>query len=803
MAQTGSLSGKVVDSNTKAALDFASIALVNSSDGQTAKVSQTNLEGNFNISDIALGAYRLKVSFVGYQPFSSDIITISAEALQVNLGQINLIQNKANVLKEVAIQGQRSAMQLGVDRKVFSVDQSLVSEGGSATDLLANVPTVSVDIDGNVNLRGSGSVRVLIDGKPSAIGGGDISTVLQSLPASSIETIELITNPSSKYDAEGQTGIINIVLKKNKKVGINGAVALSAGTQENYNANTSLSYRDGNVNLYGNYSFRYGTRIGGGFNNTSFINSGQTFNNSTGSRNNVGNNAKVGVDFYLNNKTTIGASANFNVRDSEDSEDISYIYQNYSLGKNGTSFRKSEEEGIDKGYDMTLDFSRKFKKTGHELIANFSFGESSEGEGSVLNQDFFDTQGFRKDTLDRRITDNTEKRSNYNIQVDYTLPLTTEQKFETGYRTTIGLGEDGQNSRRYNLQTSSFEQDFSLTNDFNSEDIVHALYANYQNQVSKDFGFQAGLRAEQAYLNTEYIGRDRTSLAETRSPGKLDYLRVYPSIFLTQKFKGENQLQLSYTRRVNRPRGWQVNPFLDVTDPNNQRKGNPNLKPEDIHSVEFSYMKYWKAITLTSTLFARQVNDVVQSYRTRLNGDTTLSQFINIAKTQASGLEIISRADIAKGFNVTANVNVFYNRFFGNEEYNLKSNDGYNWNTNLSSNFQLPYNLSGQINMHYMGPRITAQGRGKEMFGLDAALRLEMLKKKASLSFNMRDVFNTRKWGMITQTDQLVAEFQRRMQGRQATLTFSYRFGQSDLPQRNRRNDRDQQQAPQMEEPVF
>lgn len=802
--QNGSVSGKIVDLTTKKPIDFATIALMNTVTGEAVKSGQSNVEGVFRLIDIAPGTYKLNISFVGYQPFSKEEITVTAQKLNVNLGTLALAQSKENLLKEVTVQAQKNAMQLGVDRKVFNVEQSLVSEGGSATDLLANVPTVSVDIDGNVNLRGSSGVRVLIDGKPSAIGGGDMATVLQSLPASSIESIELITNPSAKYDPEGQTGIINIVLKKNKKVGINGAVAFSAGTQDNYNANTSLSYRDGNVNLYGNYSFRYGTRVGGGFNNTSFFNDGQTFNTSTGKRNNIGNNGKVGFDYYVNPKTTIGASANINFRDSEDSEDIAYVYQQYLNDQNnGTSLRKSDEEGRDKGYDLTLDFSRKFKKQGEELVANFSFGQSAEDEGSNFNQNFLYPNRTRTDSLDRRINNNTESRTNYNIQADYTLPFTEKQKFETGYRTTIRIGDDGQSSEKYNPITRNFQKDYSLTNDFSSEDIVHALYANYQNQITEGFGFQAGLRAEQANLNTEYIGINESDLSETSTKGNLDYFRVYPSLFLTQKFKGENQLQLSYTRRVNRPRGWQVNPFLDVTDPNNQRMGNPNLKPEDIHAVELSYMKFWKSITFTSTVFARQVNDVIENYRTVLNGDTTLSQFVNLSKRQAGGLELISRADITRDFNITANLNVFYNKFFGNAQYGLKPNDGYNWNANIMSSFKLLPALSGQINANYMAPRITAQGRGNEMFGMDAALRLDMMNKKASLSFNVRDIFDTRKWGMRTETDRFISEFERRMQGRQATLTFSYRFGQSDLQQRNKRNDRMEPQTPPMDEPQF
>lgn len=803
-SQNGSVNGRVVDLSTKKPVDFATVAIMSSDSGEAVKSGQTNSDGVFNLTNLPPGAYILKITFVGYQPFSKEGIVLSPQKMNVSLGSLALAQSKENLLKEVTVQAQKNTMQLGVDRKVFNVEQSLVSEGGSATDLLANVPTVSVDIDGNVNLRGSAGVRVLIDGKPSAIGGGDMATVLQSLPASSIESIELITNPSAKYDPEGQTGIINIVLKKNKKVGVNGAVAFSAGTQDNYNANTSLSYRDGKVNLYGNYSFRYGNRFGGGFNNSSFINDGQTFNNSDGKRNNVGNNGKAGFDYYLDAKATIGASANINFRNSDNIEDISYIYQNYiNTQNNGTSLRKSVEEGKSKGYDLSLDFSRKFKKPREELVANVSFGQGSDDEGSNFNQNFLYPNRIKKDSIDRRVNTNTGSRTSYNIQADYTLPITEQQKFETGYRTVISISDDGQTSEKYNPFTGSFQQDYSLTNDFSSEDIVHALYTNYQNQLTDGFGFQFGLRAEQAYLNTEYTGIDASNLKPTSAKGNLDYLRVYPSIFLTQKFKGENQLQLSYTRRVNRPRGWQVNPFLDVTDPNNQRMGNPNLKPEDIHAVELSYMKFWNSITFTSTLFARQVNDVVENYRTVLNGDTTLSQFINLSKRQAGGIELISRADITRDFNITANVNVLYNKFFGNVQYGLKPNDGYDWNANIMSSFKLLAPLSGQINANYRAPRITAQGRGSEMFGLDAALRLDMMKKKASLSFNLRDVFNTRKWGMRTETDSFISEFERRMQGRQATLTFSYRFGQSDLSQRNKRSDKMEPQTPSMDEPQF
>ncbi len=791
----GKVTGKVVDAATGKAVDFATVAIIERSTKKTTKAVQTDMNGSFTLNALPGGSYTLKISFVGYKPYSKDPVVIDAQQQTIALGTIQLSAGKSSMLNEVVVLGQKSTIQLGVDRKVFSVDQSIVSEGGSATDLLSNVPTVSVDLDGNVSLRGSGSVRVLIDGKPSAIGGGDIAAVLQSLPASSIENIELITNPSAKYDPEGQTGIINIVLKKNRKLGSNGSVSFSAGNRDNYNASTNLSYRSGQVNLYGNYSYRYSNRIGGGFNNTSFFSGGVINNNSDSRRHNVNNTAKLGLDYYINDKTTIGASGNLNFRTGKDREDIAYLYQNYSSSLDGTSRRYSTEKEKEHGYDASLDFSRKFKKQGEELTANFSFGERNEDEDENFNQDFFQFSGIQRDTIDRRITVNDGQGKNYNIQVDYTLPFNQQQKLETGYRTTIRKDNQSQVSDRYNYRTGLYNRDYNLTNDFDLEDIVHAFYASYQNQISKSFGVQVGLRAEQAYLNTEYRNLDTAVMQQVSTKGKLDYFRVYPSIFLTQKLKNENQIQLSYTRRVNRPRGWQVNPFRDISDPNNIRVGNPGLKPEDIHSFELSHMKYWKAFTLTSSMYFRRVNDIVEGIQQQVDSTTTLTQFANLSKNQAGGLEIIGRADISKGFNVTANANIFYNKIFGNEEFGIKSNSGYNWTGNLTANISLPYNLSTQFNVNYMGRRVTAQGRGKEMFGTDAALKMDVLNRKGSISFNVRDVFNSRKWGATTETAAFSRQFQRRMMGRMGTLTFSYRFGQTDQQQKkkNNRNNQDQQ----------
>ncbi len=792
----GMIKGRVTDAKTKTPIDFATVSLTDLKTNKPVKSAQTDLDGNFSLPNLTDGVYSLKISFVGYVSLVKDSLNISETNRSYNLGNLTMLAGKSSVLQEVTVTAQKNSLQLGIDKKVFSVDQSVVSQGGSASDLLTNIPSVQVDIDGNVSLRGTNNVRILIDGKPSAIA-GNITQVLQSLPASSIETVELITNPSSKYDAEGQSGIINIVLKKNKKLGLNGSLALSAGNRDNYNANTSLSYQNDKWNFFGNYSYRRGNRFGSGFNNTDYFTVNQLINNSSSSRrSDNGNTLKAGIEHSFSKQTSLGISANVNLRTDNGFEDLNYLYQNIP-NLNGRSNRISDRSGDDNGYDLSLDFTHRFKRKGEELVANATFGQAVEDESQTFNQSFFTPDGTLRDTLDRRINDNGEYRDNLNLQLDYTLPFSKTQKVEAGYRTSIRNEDSNQDSRRLNTDLGVFVDDYALSNDFILEDIVHAVYGNYQNQLTKNFGFQTGLRAEQAYLNTRYTGIDPVSFENTAADGRLDYFRLYPSIFLTQKLKSGQQLQLSYTRRVNRPRGWQVNPFRDVSDPNNIRIGNPNLRPEDIHSFEFNYARFFKKVTLTTSVYYRQVNDVVQGIRLQATDENaaTITQFFNLSKSKATGFEVISKVDFSSKFNTTGNVNVFYNTLEGNEQFNLRSSDGVNWSANLTSNLQLPKSIFAQVQANYNGPRVTSQGRSVEVFVMDVGLRKDLLKSKAaSLSLNVRDVFNTRKFGSSTETDFFNQDFQRRMLGRMANLTLSYRFGKQTFNSKRRQNEqRDEQ----------
>jgi len=339
---SGKLTGKVVDVQNNETVPYASAVVLDRKTKAIVKTGQTDINGNLIITNIPDGVFTVKISYVGYQTMVRDSISILKGRELINLGTIKMKAANGNVLSEVTITATKAPIQLGIDKKVFSVDQSLVSEGGSAGDLLQNVPSIQTDVDGNVSLRGSTGVRVLIDGKPSLIAGGNVAQVLASIPASSIETVEVITNPSSKYDAEGQSGIINIVLKKNTKLGLNGNVALTAGNRDNYNGNASVSFQNKKINIYGNYGYRYGNRPGEGFNNITYktpvgtdeITYASQITNSTSL--DKSHNAKAGLDYYLTDKDILSFSGGFNIRDNDRNDRLDI--NKYGAGQRAVEF---------------------------------------------------------------------------------------------------------------------------------------------------------------------------------------------------------------------------------------------------------------------------------------------------------------------------------------------------------------------------------------------------------------------------------------------------------------------------------
>lgn len=779
----GKITGKIVDAQTNEGIPYASAILLDKKTKAVIKIVQSDVEGSFLLGTLPNGIFTFKASYIGFQTMVRDSVSISDAIKEVDFGHIKMKLAKGNILSEVTITAAKASMQMGVDKKIFSVDQSLVSEGGSASDLLQNVPSVQTDIDGNVSLRGSSGVKVLIDGKPSLIAGGNMAQILQSIPASSIETVELITNPSAKYDAEGQSGIINIVLKRNKKLGFNGSVAFTAGNRDNYNTTTSLSFQNKKINLYGNYSYRYGNRIGGGYNNIAYFNTTNptAFANQNNDSKSLdkGHNVKAGMDYYVAEKSVLSFSGGFNFRNNNRSEDLAIHQFDSSLKPLQLSNRLNTNNGSGNSYDLNLDFSQKFAKPKEELTINLGFSQGENDNNQLYGTDVFFTNGVPVSTLlAMQRTNGRGLNKNYNAQLDYILPIGSSGKIETGLRSQNRISDNTTYADQFNQTSKQFDFNYLLSNDFNSTDRVHAAYLNYQNQI-KNFGYQIGLRAESAALITS-LGTYSVNSDLNYTPGKVAYTRIYPSLFLTQKLEDQQQLQLSYSRRVNRPRGWDTNPFLDVSDPLNYRRGNANLRPEDVHAFELGYSKYWTKFSIISSVYIRQTNDVIQRIRTEPDSNgITISTPQNLTRNTSSGVELIGKYDVVKAWSFTANVNLYQSKIQGVPAFGIVENAGFSWNANLTNNFALPLGITLQLKGDYRAAEVMAQGKRNAMYGVDAGGKYDFPNKKSSLSLNIRDVFASRKWSMTTRGTTSTVDFSRQMQGTMANLTYAYRFGKT------------------------
>lgn len=773
-AVKGSVSGRLVDATTNQPLEFATVALIKKADNTPVKSIQTDLQGNFKLDNIADGFYLLRTTYVGYATYTKDSILIGAKKREYTLNSIKLKQIKG-ALKEVTVKAQRSNIQLGIDRKVFSVDQNLVSQGGSVTDLLSNVPSLQVDVDGNLNLRGTSNVRVLINGKPSALTGSSMADILQSIPASAIESIEVITNPSSKYDAEGQSGIVNIILKKNARLGLNGSVSGSVGNQKSLNGSGNIAYQTKDVNLYANYSYRKASRSGNGFTNrtTTGLGIGTTYQNQIANQSFDfnSNNIRAGIDINLDPKTTLSFSGNANLRNRNRFQFGDTRITDGLTGalKQLTSQNSSSYTNGNHNLDYNADFDHKYKKG--QLTANVGYSTGSEDATDYQNTGYNVYLPVPSTRLRKLINANGEQGHNINLQADYTQPLSHNNKFDIGYRSTISQNDN--RNEVDSLQGSTYVHDATLTNHFLYKEQVHAAYGNYQQQFGQ-FGVQVGIRAESAHI--------RTLLREGNIANKQDYFRIYPSVFLSDKLSENQTVQVSYTRRVNRPRDRQISPFLDTSDPFNYQQGTPNLKPEDTHSFELSYINYWKTFTLTSSLYYRLTNDDIQRVRTPYNNSTTIVVLHseNITSSQNGGFELIGKVNATQSLDITANINGYYSYLQAAPQFNLNSTSGFAWNGNLTANVKPTKKLGIQLHGDYNAAQVISQGRQKAMYGLDGGLKYD-LTKALNVSASVRDIFNSRKFGSnidyTAGTANIHSESVRRFQTRTVQLTVSYRFG--------------------------
>lgn len=778
---TGSIKGIVQDAESKQLIEFATISVHHRTDSSLITGGITNEKGAFDIQRIPLGNYYVVIDFIGYQ---SSIQNISLSAEQPNLEiPPTLLSVNAATLNTAEVTAESNMMQLGIDRKIFDVEKSTLVNGGNAIDVLQNTPTLSVDMDGNISLRGSQGVSVLINGKPSGLNGANRAAILRQIPASMIKNIEIITNPSAKYDPEGMTGIINIVLKKNKMQGFSGNVSYTIGTMANkHNAVAGISFRNQKINVFANYNFNYRGSFNSVVANRKNIFSDGSYNfleeHAMGNHINYSHFAKVGMDYFINDKNTISLSASVNPGKGEAADSIYYTFLDEAKEVTSYTLRSIDKKDAPLSMNYNLNYTSTFKTPQQKL--EFDANYTSYNDALVNN---YKQEDLRVSSNDPLLQYNEDFRSNHvlNVQVDYTHPFKNKGKMELGAKGGYRLIDNNFQFMNYDYTQQNYETDLGISNHFLYSEQVYALYGTYGQKIKK-FSFQAGIRLEQT-LTTSY-------LLTTNEQYNNNYFSFFPSAHIGYELPKMQQLQLSYSRRINRPQIQALNPFGDQTDPQNVHIGNPYLKPEYINSIEFTYAKYWKKGSFTSSLYYRQTTDVMRRlYNVDAQGVGSV-RFTNFDEAHSFGVELATGIQFFKWWRLNASLNAYRMQEDGSNLSDQYRNSSFGGHANIGSSFELPLDFGVQFNLFYRAPMVLVIGNITDMFFSTFAVSKRFLKKSLTITLRIQDPFNVQQFGYDLADQNYTIQGRHRWESRVAHLSISYDFGKMDMGVRRRMNQR-------------
>ncbi|MDN5291066.1 MAG: iron complex outerrane recepter protein [Anaerophaga sp.] len=782
-ADKGKITGKVVDAQENIPMEFATVSIF-TRDSSLVDGGITNSEGKFSF-ELKPGNYYIEIQFVAYQKETINNVTIENRRSEVDLGTIRL-EPSTNNLNEVTVRGEKSEMVIGVDRKIFNVGKDLTNTGNSASEILDNIPTVAVDAEGNVSLRGSGGVRMLINGKPSGLVNSGSADALRALPGNMIERVEVITNPSARYEAEGMVGIINIVLKKDERRGVNGSFEGSVAYPERYQFGANVNFRRENINYFFNYGIRYGEREGEGFSNQYFPEATNPFHTSLDrDRNRTGwsNNLRGGADFFINNTTTLTAAGMLDYDRDKNHSDV--IYNDYydNNGQHGELYKKTGRYDFEKATEWDVEFSLNLEKIfdpdnkEHKLNAFAQYILDDETEDSEIEEEvLFTGPGIDPDDIIYQTVSNKEKEENYLIQADYVYPFGNDGKFEGGMR-----GEFRSITNPYEVQnlneSGEWESD-TLTNDFSYDEKVAAVYLQGSNKW--------GLISLQLGLRGEYTGI-KTQLKQTDEENERSYFDLFPTIHITYHLNDYNSWQISYSRRINRPHFWHLKPFVGLSDSRNIRKGNPDLEPEYTDAYESGYVYTPGKASYYAGIYYRYTTGVEEQINFVDDNDITISEPRNLAERHAYGAETNVSVEPFKWWNLSGNVNFYRmktNGTFVPEEGEVQdlSSDTWSWDTRINSRMKWENDLSFQTTFFYRGEQKTTQGIRKPFYMMHMSLSKDILKGNGTITLNVRDVLNSRKFRYEIDQPDLISTNQFRWSTREFRLSFIYRLNQKKRP---------------------
>jgi outer membrane receptor for ferrienterochelin and colicins len=798
------VTGKLIEQDTKLPLEFATVT-IQTLENTTVNGGMTNANGEYSIA-VPAGTYNIKFDFISFMP---GVITAREITGDTNLG-VTTLSPDTTLLNAVEVNAERTTVEIKLDKRVYSIGNDMIVKGGSVSDVLDNVPSLSVDAEGNVALRGNQSVTILIDGRPSTLAGSNVADVLRLLPADSVDKVEVITNPSARYDAEGGGGIVNIILKKGSAGGFNGSFVANTGSPDNHGISASLNFRSENYNVFSNLGYNYRNNPGNSMTNTEYLdddNNTTRFVNErrTNDRLQRAFNGSFGFEWFLNK--TLTWTNSISGRRSSGSNPTKTYFDNFDADRNfqDTRFRYNYEDEKDTNFRYSTNLVKKFNEEGHELKIDASVAKSKDDENSTINDITF---GAPDVVNSNERTFNLENEDRGLIQADYVLPFGKDSRFEAGYRgsfTTLEtdaraeiLGEDG-----------TWANNSDYTNFLQYKEKVNALYTQYGSKFGK-FSYLFGLRWEDSNIDVNLI-----NLGEYNNKR---YNNFFPSAFFSYEFSESASASLSYSRRINRPRGRFLNPFSGLESNINIFRGNPDLNPSMTNAFDLGFLKKWNQVTLSTSAYMNITDDSFQFVRrasgdfvvqpvggtdivdpdtgaiTIVDGEDTrtpviLTTPINLSKEYRFGFEFNINYNPFKWWRINSNFNFYRYESKGDytftyevdgipvTDYQNFNRTAYSWTSRINSKINLPWKIDWQLNGNYEAPQNNAQGRRVGVASANTVLSKDILKDKATIAVNVQDIFNSRKMKNDTYVPgELRSYSEMQWRQRQVTLSFTYRF---------------------------
>lgn len=759
MAQSASLriTGKVYD-ETKAPAPYADIRLYRATDSSFVSGVPSAEDGSFELTADD-GRYYVTVSLFG---LTGKVVPISQQTGTLDIGAVYL--KAASVgLKEVTVTAEQNQMSLKIDKRVFNVGADLNNQGANATEVLQNIPSITVDAEGNVSLRGSQNVRILIDGKLS--GFASSADALQQLQSDMIDKIEVITNASARYDAQGESGIINIILKKNKKAGFNGSLTLRTGYYPDHGVGFNANYRTGKFNFFGSYTLSRREHPGTSYTDQRVQNADTGFayhQDYRHERKKWGNNASVGFDYLIDDKNTLTVTGS--VRSGLGNNKYYRTYENYDLGNTllSTDQRDETAREMEDLLEGSIGYTRKFNKEGMEWKTEVKGFHDQDFERS----DYTETSTRYSETV-QEFSKAYVTEQNLLVQSDLTIPFAKEGKVEIG----------GRSQNRYflnefrfgEMNAGNWESPQEFNDDFSYVEKVHAGYFMASNTFGK-LGIQAGLRGEYSDVRTKQHSLNQWNRKE--------YMNWFPSAAISYQLSKQQTLQVSYSRRINRPGQWDLMPFMKFGDNREMRVGNPDLNPEYTNALELSFMQNWDKGSLLSSLYYRKTTDKIERMASYGSDGIIYRIPLNVADRNAYGLELNGNYSFSSWARMTSGFNFFKEEVYGTYQNKKFEVNNFSWTNRTSLNFTLPQRWRIQLSGNYEAPKVNPQGRSLAVYFADFGMSKDVFKSKATIGLNVNDIFNTRKWRSITETAEIYSESMFQWRPRSIRLVFNYRFNQ-------------------------